>query len=96
MTYIILTKAEKDRKKNFIRFLKENNAICQYQKYFYKLHYSFSNAVYTLNRNGYNYSFDNFVKLCPSYSSLLGRAFGWDDTDNVQLWKQLYRIALLS
>ena len=94
MTYIILTKAEKDRKKYFIRFIKENNAIYQYKKYFYKLHYSFSNEVYTLKLTGYNYSFDNFLKLCPSYSSLIGRAFGWEDSGNAQLWKKLYSTLL--
>lgn len=90
---------EKTLKRNFIRFLKEKDVLCEYKSCFLKYHWEYANKFLlhvSLLKNDiishYDYKFDSLIylyKYLRSNFKLLQISFFIDRTSNMGLWFSL-------
>lgn len=86
-------------KRNFIRFLKDKDVLCEYKSYFLKYHWEYANDFLlhiSLLRDDlvkhYDYRFDSLIylyKYLRSNFKLLQISFFLDRTSNMGLWFSL-------
>ena len=87
---------EKTLKRDFIRFLKDKDVLCEYKSYFLKYHREYANKFLlhlSLLRDDlvkhYDYKFDSLIylyKYLRSNFKLLQISFFIDRTSNMGLW----------
>lgn len=87
---------EKTLKRDFIRFLKDKDVLCEYKSYFLKYHREYANKFLlhlSLLRDDlvkhYDYKFDSLIylyKYLRSNFKLLQISFFIDRTSNLGLW----------